>query len=174
MRNAGRLIDILDRMESGPVMEETEFDLTIIAKRTQQLVKEYEILFDGEDLINTDDAMADRCFQAGLQLAVDAGVYCTSNNRRIMWTRDEILETIKWAPESLVVGAGHDAHRVYRRDPEDTNRPTIVGGPIGQTIPEHLFLPVMQSYVQEPIVDNIVTGTLETVYERDPRTKSPW
>ena len=51
MRNAGRLIDILDRMESGPVMEETEFDLTIIAKRTQQLVKEYEILFDGEDLI---------------------------------------------------------------------------------------------------------------------------
>jgi len=174
MRNAGRLIDILDRMESGPVMDEKEFDMNVVAKRTAELVKEYEIRFDGENIVNTDDAMADRCFQAGLQLAVDAGVYCTSNNRRLLWSRDEILDTIKWAPSTLVVGAGRDAHRVHRRFPEDTKPPTIIGGPIGQTLPEDLFLPIMQSYVQEPIVDNIVTGTLATVYGRDPRTKSPW
>jgi len=174
MRNAGRLMDILDRMETGPVMDEKEFDMNVVATRTRELVDEYELRFDGENLVNTDDDVADRCFQAGLRLAVDAGVYCTSNNRRIMWARDEILEAIKWAPTSLVVGAGRDAHRVRRRNPEDTNRPTIVGGPIGQTLPEHLFLPIMQSYVQEPIVDNIVTGTLATVYGRDPRTKSPW
>ena len=43
MRNAVRLIDILDRMESGPVMDEKEFDMKVVAKRTAELVKEYEI-----------------------------------------------------------------------------------------------------------------------------------
>jgi methylamine--corrinoid protein Co-methyltransferase len=174
MRNAGRLIDILDRMETGPVMDEKEFDMKVVAKRTAELVKEHEIKFDGKSIVNTDDAMADRCFEAGLQLAADAGLYCTSNNRRLLWTRDEIVETIKWAPKSVLLGAGRDAHTVYRRSPEDTTRPTVIGGPIGQTLPEDLFMPIMQSYAQEPIVDTVVTGTLATVYGRDPRTKSPW
>jgi len=174
MRNAGRLIDILDRMETGPVTLEKDFDMKFIAGRIRQLVKEYDLKFDGVNLVNTDDAMADRCFEAGLKLAEEAGVYCTSNGRRLTWTRREILDTIKWAPTSLVIGAGHDAHLEHRRDPEDPRPPTVIGGPIGQTLPEDLFLPIMQSYIQEPIVDTIINGTLETVYGRDPRTKSPW
>jgi len=174
MRNAVRLIDILDRMETGPVMDEKEFDMNVVAKRTAELVKEYEIKHDGTTIVNSDDALADRVFQAGLQLAVDVGLYCTSNNRRLLWTREEIVETIKWAPKEVLLGAGRDTHLVYRRDPEDARRPTVVGGPIGQTLPEDLFMPIMQSYAQEPIVDTVVTGTLATVYGRDPRTKSPW
>jgi methylamine--corrinoid protein Co-methyltransferase len=174
MRNAGRLIDILDRMETGPVTLEKDFDMKFIAGRIRQLVKEYDLQFDGVNPVNTDDAMADRCFEAGLQLAEEAGVYCTSNGRRLTWTRREILDTIKWAPTSLVIGAGRDAHLEHRRDPEDPRPPTVIGGPIGQTLPEDLFLPIMQSYAQEPIVDTIINGTLETVYGRDPRTKSPW
>lgn len=174
MRNAGRLVDILDRMENGPVTLEADFDRKIIAQRCRELTKEYEIKFDRENLVNTDDAMADRCFQAGLQLATEAGVYCISNGRRLLWSRREIEETIKWAPTEVVIGAGHDRHTEYRRNVEDPRRPTIIGGPIGQTLPEHLFLPIMQSYIQEPIIDTIINGTLETVYGRDPRTKSPW
>jgi methylamine--corrinoid protein Co-methyltransferase len=174
MRNAGRLIDILDRMENGPVASERDFDMEMIAARIKELVREHEIKFDRVNLINTDDAMADRCFQAGLKLAEEAGVYCTSNGRRLTWTRREILEAIQWAPAWVVIGAGHDAHREYRRDPEDRLPPTVIGGPIGQTLPEDLFLPIMQSYIQEPIVDTVITGTLETAYGREPRTKSPW
>jgi len=174
VRNAGRLLDILDRMEKGPVTDEKEFDTRYVAANVKRLVKEYEIKFDGVNLINTDDAMADRCFQAGLELAEKAGVLCTSNGRRLVWSRREILDTIKYAPSSIVIGTSHDAHREYRRDPEDPRPPTVIGGPIGQTLPEDLFLPIMQSYIQEPIVDTIITGTLETVYGRDPRTKSPW
>lgn len=174
MRNAGRLLDILDRMERGPVTDEKEFDTKFIAANIKRLVKEYDIKFDGVNLVNTDDDMADRCFQAGLELAETAGVFCTSNGRRLVWSRREILDTIKYAPPSIVIGTSHDAHREHRRDPEDPRPPTVIGGPIGQTLPEDLFLPIMQSYIQEPIVDTIITGTLETVYGRDPRTKSPW
>ncbi len=173
MRNSSRLIDILDRMETGQIMEENDFD-KLIAKRCKALVKEYEIRFDGSSLVNCDDAMADRCFQAGLQLASEAGVYCRSNNRRLTWSRREILDVLKSAPGELLVGAGHDQHLECRREVEDSRPPTMMGGPVGQPLPEHLFLPIMQSYIQEPLVDMVVDGTLQSVYGREPRTRSPW
>lgn len=174
MRNTGRLIDILDRMENGPFTDEKEFDKKFIAANTKKLVKEFDLKFDGENLVNTDDEMADRCFQAGLKLATEAGVYCTSNGRRLTWSEREILDTIKWAPASVVIGAGRDAHTEYRRDVEDPRRPTIICGPIGTPMSEELFVPVMQSYIQEPITDTVIAGTLAAVYGREPRTKSPW
>jgi methylamine---corrinoid protein Co-methyltransferase len=174
MRNAGRLIEILDKMENGPVISEKEFDLKLIAKRTQELVKEFELVFDGSSIVNSDDEMADRCFQAGLTLAVDAGVYCTSNGRRLTWTRREIEDVIKYAPRKMEIGFGRDAHRDFRRDPEDPRPPTIIGGPVGNPLPEELFLPIMQSYIQEPILDAVINGTLGDVYGRVPRAGSPW
>ena len=174
MRNSGRLIDVLDRMEKGPVTSEKEFDLKLVSARTQALVKEYGLKFDGENIINCDDDMADRCFQAGLTLAADAGVYCTSNGRRLTWNRREIEETIKYAPEEMTIGFGRDAITDAHRFPEDPRPPTNVGGPVGNPLPEDLFLPVMQSYIQEPLVDAVINGTLGSVYGRVPRAGSPW
>ncbi len=39
MRNATRLVDILDRMESGPIMVENEYDMKVIAANVAKLVK---------------------------------------------------------------------------------------------------------------------------------------
>jgi methylamine--corrinoid protein Co-methyltransferase len=161
-------------MENGPVTSEKEFDLILVAARTQALVKEYELKFDGVNIINTDDDMADRCFHAGLTLAVDAGVYCTSNRRRLTWTRREIEDVIKHSPRSMTIGFGRDAISDVHRDPEDPRPPTIIGGPVGNPLPEELFLPVMQSYIQEPVVDAVINGTLDSVYSRVPRAGSPW
>lgn len=174
MRNSGRLLDILDRMENGPVTSEKDFELKLISARTKELVKEYELKFDGVNIINTDNDMADRCFQAGLTLATDAGVYCTSNGRRLTWTRREIEDVIKYAPQSMTIGFGRDAHSDTHRFPEDPRPPTIIGGPVGNPLPEELFLPIMQSYIQEPIVDAVCNGTLGSVYGRAPRAGSPW
>ena len=57
MRNSGRLIDILDRMENGPIINEKDFELKLVATRTQELVKEYGLKFDGKNIINTDIAI---------------------------------------------------------------------------------------------------------------------
>lgn len=174
MRNSGRLLDILDRMEHGPVISEKEFELKLVAARTQELVKEFGLKFDGKNIINMDDDMADRCYQAGLSLAADAGVYCTSNSRRLTWTRREIEDVIRYAPDSITIGSGRDAYTDGHRLPEDPQRPTIVSGPVGNPLPEDLFLPIMQSYIQEPISDAVINGTLNSVYGREPRAGSPW
>jgi methylamine--corrinoid protein Co-methyltransferase len=48
-----------------------------------------------------------------------------------------------------------------------------MGAPIGLSIPEDIFVPVMQSYAQEPNVDVTCPGSLETVYGLDIRTRGP-
>jgi methylamine---corrinoid protein Co-methyltransferase len=174
MRNSGRLVDILDRMENGVIADEKEFDLKIVASGVKRFVKEFGISFDGINLVNTDNDMADRCFQAGLKLAVHTGVFCKSNGRRLMWSEREILETIQGAPSSLLIGFGHDARLEQRRNPEDSLPPIIIAGPLGTPLREDQFIPVMMSYIQEPLTDTTIAGTLETVYGRDPRTRSPW
>ena len=174
MRNMGRLVDILDRMENGPLTDEKEFDLKIISATIQDLIKKYEIKFDGETLVNTSDEMADRCFAAGLDLAEKAGVYCTSNGRRLLWSRRELLEGIKGAPSKAFIGYGRDEHRDEHRFPEDPRRPTILGGSVGNPMPEELFVSSTQSYIQEPIVDGVMNSTLLSVYGREIRTNSPW
>ena len=69
-----RLLEIFQRSRSGQYMKEVEFDLSL-ARRTQELVKEYNITFDPNNVCPADDDMADRVFQAGLQLFVDVGAY---------------------------------------------------------------------------------------------------
>jgi methylamine--corrinoid protein Co-methyltransferase len=161
-------------MEDGPVTDEKEFDMKLVAGRIAELVDQYGLSFNGTDLVNTDDDMADRCFQAGVDLIESAGVYCTSNGRRLTWTREEITNAIRFAPDSMTIGSGRDAHSDRHRFPEDPQPPTILGGPIGNPVPEELFVPIMQSYIQEPILDAIMNPTLESVYGRAPRTSSPW
>lgn len=174
MKNMGRLLDILDKMENGPITDEKEFDLKIIASTIQELIKKYEIKFDGKALVNTNDEMADRCFAAGLELAEKTGVYCTSNGRRLIWSRRELKEGINGAPSSASIGFGRDQHFDQHRIPEDSRRPTILGGSVGNPMPENLFIPSTQSYIQEPIIDGVMNSTLTNVYGREVRTNSPW
>jgi methylamine--corrinoid protein Co-methyltransferase len=174
MRNSGRLIDVLDRMEQGPITSEKDFDLKMVSVRTQALVKEYGLKFDGTNIINTDNDMADRCYQAGLALASETGVFCTSNSRRLTWTRREIEQAVKYTPSSMTIGSGRDAINDSHRTPEDSRPPTNIGGPVGNPLPEALFLPIMQSYIQEPIVDAVINGTLTNIYNRVLRAGSPW
>ena len=174
MRNTGRLLDILDRLESGPLTDEKAFDFRLVSETIQELVSSYSIKFDKRSPVNVDDDMADRCFEAGLLLAEKAGVYCTSNRRRLVWSRPELEQAISEAPRRGVLGFGRDEHRDEHRSPEDVRRPTVLGGSVGNPMPEALFIPSTQSYIQEPIVDGIMNSTLLTAYGRELRTQSPW
>jgi methylamine--corrinoid protein Co-methyltransferase len=118
--------------------------------------------------------MADRCFRAAVKLVAEGGAYCKSNGRCLRWTEREILEALDAAPNVLVVGADHEARTVVQRRPEDARAPQVIGGPLGGLVREDQYLATMQSYIQEPLVDMLITGTLDTVYGRDPRARSPW
>ncbi|AMP20994.1 hypothetical protein AZF37_07310 [endosymbiont 'TC1' of Trimyema compressum] len=173
MKSNVRLLDVLDRAEEGPIMDEKEFD-KLVSKTTREILKKYELKYNNEDAILMDDNLADRFFKAGLEMAEILGIYCTSTHRRMLFAKEEILEALKWTLNQVTVGSGLDATTIVKRRPEDTIISKNVRGPFGTPIPEKLYSEVMESYIKEPIIDTVVGGNLELVHGRQPKTSSPW
>jgi methylamine---corrinoid protein Co-methyltransferase len=176
MRTYTRLLDVFDRAESGPMMEEQAWDYQLVPEAVARLIKKYEIKLkpSSETVVNQDDDLADRLYQAGLDLAVELGVYCSSTNRRILFTREEVLAGLEIAPTEVTLGDGNDRHTERKRKVEDTLYPTIKGGGVGTPLPEDLYLPITQSYAQEPLIDAVINCTLESVHGREIRSRTPW
>ena len=170
---AQRLLDVVDRANTGPVMDEKEFDLECVADGIARVVREHEIAFDLDTIIQQDDAMIDRVWEGALEFLAATGVYNTSTRRVMRFTRREIDEAVRAAPVEVMIGSGGDARVLKHRQVEDSIPPLISGGPIGTPLSEDLYVPIMRSYFQEPILDTIVPGTLATTYGREVRSKSP-
>ena len=67
MRTRGRLLDVLDKAENGPIVEEQEWDVEYIQKPIARLVEKYDVKWEKEAFVPSDDALADRVFAAGLE-----------------------------------------------------------------------------------------------------------
>lgn len=173
MKSHVRLLSILDKAETGPLMAEKEFD-KLISTTVKELIKKYELHYERKEAILLEDSLADRFYQAALELAAKVGVYCVSTHRRMEFSTAEILEALRWAPEELEIGSGLDRIVIKSRVPEDTMPPKNVGGPFGTPLPEELYSQIMESYIQEPIIDSVVGGNFATIHGREPKTHSPW
>ncbi len=71
--------------------------------------KNTAIKFNKDHIIQQDDALIDRAFEAGLDFLVECGVYNRSTGRLIKFSRDEILEALQSAPSEITIGEGADA-----------------------------------------------------------------
>jgi methylamine---corrinoid protein Co-methyltransferase len=177
MRNTTRLLDVLDRAENGPVVEEEQHDMMTIPRVMAGLQERFEVgwpRYPEGPIVSWDDSLADRVWEAGLKMAEELGVYCTSTSRRILFTRGEILKALQFAPLEVTVGTGLDKATERKRRIEDTLPLFIKGGGVGTPLPEDLYLQIHQSYAQEQLVDAMINCTLERVYGREARSRSPW
>ena len=80
-----RLPEIVRRSESGPFVKEADFERAL-TRRVPELVEGYGLKFDPQILVPADDDMADRLYQAGLDLFIELGVYNQNTERRIACT----------------------------------------------------------------------------------------
>ncbi len=174
LRHRSRLIEVLHRAETGPIMEEADFERQLVAPTIKRLVKKHGIKFDPKVVVPSDDDLADRLFEAGLEFAEEVGLFCQDTSRRIVWTRHELIDGLRYCPSEAILGAGNDAVTVLARRPEDNVRITVVGGAYGVPVPEQLFVPVMYSYACEPVVDVLENPTLESVYGFPIKADLPW
>ncbi len=153
--------EVLNRAETGPLMKETDYDRKI-GKVARELTKKYNIKYDRNILVNYDDAMADRLFEAAIDFIVECGVYVSDYNRIIQFTRDEVLDTIAGVRTQLQYGRNKDAAMVTKRKVEDTKDPFIVFSPVGNPVDENLFQQFIMHYTQERITDAIFSPVLTT------------
>lgn len=164
MKQNPRLIDVLQRAESGPIMDEADFERKLIGPTTKRLIEEYDINYSGEEYVNCDDELADRVFQAALDLAGEVGIFNQSTSRRILWTRAEIQEELKAAPSVASLGAGDEQFFITARKPDDRKRMSVLGGVVGIPFPEDMYIPLLLSFLKQDIFDSIDGPSLETAY----------
>jgi len=166
-------MDIIQRSLTGPLMDEEDFNDQHVTQGLARVIKEYEIQINQEQIINQDDALADRVWEAAVDFLARCGVYCQTTNRVIFFSKTEILDILKYAPSSAWIGEGTDAVQEVARKIEDPRRPLLMGSSIGTPIEDQYFVPSMISYIQEPEVDVTMAPTLTNIYGYDIRTRSP-
>lgn len=168
MDSAGlRLLEIVERSQTGPPCKETDFDIKLLGKKLEDLVKEYEIKYDPANPLPADNSLADDLYEAGLRLFLDLGIFCMDKETLIKFDDGEVKACLRDLIPEVVLGAGRDARRLQRREVEDPTPPTIFGGPFGGLLsPGRPFVDAMTSMAKEPIISMIYYGSLEEVEGR--------
>ncbi len=154
------LWEFLERAHTGPFCENDEFTFKIFMPKVKEVVKKYEIKYDPQHPVPADDDLADRVWQAAVELFLETGVLNVDTHRRILVTESELKEALYHYPGRFWVGAGNDMRLWEYRRPEDTKPPFCIFSP-DITYDEELMLPSCIAYVQEPLADGVCAPILE-------------
>ena len=170
-----RLLRVLDRAHTGPVCETFRWDTEVIPRTIAANLKKHNLLrtCDPNDPINQDDDLVDRFFQAGMDTAIEAGMLCIDTQRRIMFTREELLEGLAAAPAEFTLGQGKEVARFKHRGLDDPTLPVWVC-PLSIAMSEELFVPVLEGIARVPEVDCIEGPSVEAIYGATIRAGSPY
>lgn len=157
-----RFWDVLERAETGRIVDVKEWD-RMIGRVASQVVSDHDLKYDPEDPVPEDDSLADRMFEAGVELFEKTGIYCMDTRKVIEFSRDEIMEALDEAPDRVIYGSGNAIFETPHREVEDSRDPIVNFSAVGTPVTEELFVPISQSYAQEPMADAF-SGPLITTY----------
>lgn len=144
--------DFMNRTEAGQIINEQDYDRKI-GKVAGEMVKKYDIRYTPEDPVPSDDALADRVFEAAIELFLKLGIFIMDTRKVVLCTREEIISTLANAPDKVIYGTGNEEVTVPHRTVEDSRDPVVFFSAVGTPFPEEDFVKVCQSYAQEPLAD---------------------
>lgn len=168
-------IDVIERALTGKPCLERDYDLKIFSTKLREVVKEYDIKYDPENPVPSDNNLADDVFKAALDFYCEVGTYCTDTERIIRFDENEVKERLKTAPSKIVFGEGVDAGTLVPRKPEDKTPPWFFVGAGGAAVSsEEILVKLLESYAKTiPIANAITTPALTSVNGIRIRPKSP-
>ena len=157
------LLDFMERATTGPILAEETFNMKVLIPAVRKAVREYSIGYDPNDPVPGDDALADRLYEAALDLVTRTGVYCDATNRLIHIDRAEILEAVQNLPEGSYFGEGQD-RRLYRaRHPGDKNPPWCQVGSGVVASSEETAMAQVEGYGRIPQTRSVCVPALNQV-----------
>ena len=109
MASVRYLTDILACIKDGDPCSTRDWDNKVVPRAVRKILKKYDLMgpYHPDIPVNQHLALADRYFEAGLELAELIGVQCTDTETVIRFTRKELLNALQQAPEALVLGSGN-------------------------------------------------------------------
>lgn len=167
------LTEIFDRADQGPLVSETDYYLGRLVPKLAGVIARYRIRWDKETIVNSDDDLVDRVFQAAVDLIAETGPYCPDTNRVMEFSRDEVLRAVEQTPKAVVFGEGRERKTMYGRGIEEGGRPWIhVGGAIYMTS-EEICLDTVEGMASITLADSLSVPSLLHLRGRDVRVRSP-
>ena len=79
MASVKKVTEMLHRIKEGESVGTREWDNKIVPQTVRKILKKYDLLktYNPDVPVNQDLELADRYFQAGLELAETIGIHCT-------------------------------------------------------------------------------------------------
>lgn len=170
-----KLLRMLERAYSGEECPQEQWDMERMATQASQVLAAHKLkkTCDRDNPVNCDDALADRFFAAGVELAERTGLLCVDTERIIRVSAEEIADALANHPSEVHLGTGKDAVVRRRRRPEDGQRPVITAI-IGTPVSEDIYVDLTAAIAAIPEVDTISGCTLVTAYGRPVIGGTPW
>jgi methylamine---corrinoid protein Co-methyltransferase len=167
------LIEVFDRADQGPLISDTDYYMGRFVPKLAEVIARYRIKWDKNTIVNTDDDLADRVFQAAIDLLAETGAYCSDSNRVMEFSRDEVLRSVEQSPKSARFGEGREAKTMYGRAVDDPSRPWIhIGGGI-YTTDERIYLDTVEGMAAISIADSLSVPSILHLRGKDARVRSP-
>ncbi len=117
------LLEVCDRAQKGPELPVETFDLGNVYATLKRLVGKYDIRYDPDTPVPSDDALADKVFDAAVDFFVECGVYFQDTQSVIRFTREEVLEAVATYNGDCRFGEGKEARIFRSRKPDSSARP---------------------------------------------------
>ena len=167
-------LEVMKRAITGPLCSERDYDLRIFSQKIREAIKEYNIKYDRETIIPSDDSLADDVFNAGLDFYCNVGTYCRDTERIIKFDENEAKEGLRFAPQKAVFGEGLDAGVLVPRQLEGKIPPWCFLGAGGAPVSsEEIFLSLVEAYALIPEINAVTTPALTSVGGVEIRPNSP-
>jgi hypothetical protein len=156
--------EVIKRGLTGPYLTEQDFTLKLLVPKLRAVTKKYGIKADPQTPVPSDDALADRIWQAGVELAAEVGCYCKDTSRIIKFTPEEIHDALRDAPTAPAFGEGRDREVMRVRRPESSAPPYCYVGAGGSVVSsEEVFVRLVEGYGRNPLSDSITCPALTKI-----------
>jgi len=167
------LIDVFERADNGLLIPDTDYYMERFVPTLAEIIDRYQIKWDRQTIVNSDDDLADRVFQAAVDLIAGVGAYCPDTNRVMQFSRREIETAAQQAPRSARFGEGREAKTMYGRAVDEDSVPWIhVGGGI-YTTDEGIYLDTVEGLASIDIADSLSVPSILHMRGKDARVRSP-
>lgn len=155
---------VVERALAGPICTERDFELNIFVANLRKIIEKYGIKYDPQIPLPSDDDLADRVWQAGMEFLAETGIYCVDTERRIIFSREEIEGALASGPRGCVFGEGKDTRVMPRRTPEDKTLPWCSVGPTSSPLSSELYYTnLVKAHAENPLGDGITIPCLTQV-----------
>ncbi|MEL7610187.1 MAG: monomethylamine:corrinoid methyltransferase [Bacillota bacterium] len=165
MASVKKIVETLSRIREGESCTAKDWDNKVLPHTIRGLLKKYELgkTYNPAVCVNQDMELADRFFQAGLELAEVLGVFCTDTETILRFSKGELLQALKEAPEELELGFGIDRVLLKARRPEDTTKPLYCAS-LSIQIDEEIYVPLVEGLIASKSIDILQGPSIDTVY----------